>query len=99
MSDYYRFHFAPGVPFEEVEGSLLLALFAVESLHGEALTRLDADYTLDREQRQCTIGTSTAVGQSLVRVFAGFVQREFGTSTFRVERFSASDESRKEVTA
>src|SRR5262249_15574154 len=40
--ELYRYTFAPEVPPEEVEATLLLALFAVESLHGEAQVRLDA---------------------------------------------------------
>ena len=44
--EQYRYVFAPAAPPEEVEGSLLLALFAVESLHGEAQVRLDAAHFL-----------------------------------------------------
>ncbi len=41
IKDVYRYGFQPCVPLEEVEASLLLALMATESLHGEAQVRLE----------------------------------------------------------
>ena len=34
--EVYRYTFTPGVPLEDLEASLLLAILATESLHGEA---------------------------------------------------------------
>ncbi len=82
----YRYLFVPEVPLEEIEATLLLALFAAESLHGEAQVRLDAAHYLDKEQRACTIDAGTPVGQDFNRLFTGFVSREFGADAFRVER-------------
>ena len=45
--ELYRYTFKPDVPLEEVEASLLLAVLATESLHGEAQVRLDAAHFLD----------------------------------------------------
>jgi hypothetical protein len=82
----YRYRFAHEVPLEEIEATLLLALFAAESLHGEAQVRLDAAHYLDKEQRTCIIDAVTPVGQDLNRLFIGFLSREFGADTFQVER-------------
>lgn len=82
----YCYRFAPEVPLEEIEATLLLALFAAESLHGEAQVRLDASHCLDKEQRACTIDAGTPVGQDFNRLFTGFVAREFGADAFQVER-------------
>jgi hypothetical protein len=87
--ELYRYEFGPDVPLEEVEASLLLALFAVESLHGEAQVRLDAAHLLDAGHRACAIEATTAVGRDLNRVFVNFVRREFGEGAFRVERVTA----------
>lgn len=82
----YRYGFQPQVPLEEVEASLLLALLATESLHGEAQVRLDAAHYLDVDQRACVIDAGTPVGRDLNRLFVGFLRREFGEDAFTVER-------------
>ena len=45
--EVYRTTFAPGVPREDVEASLLLAIWGTQSLHGEVQARLDAAHSLD----------------------------------------------------
>jgi hypothetical protein len=89
--ELYRYSFQPQVAFEEIEASLVLAIFAVESLHGEAQVRLDAAHFLDRDRRACVIDAGTAVGQDLNRLFVGFVRREFGEDSFRVERLDRAE--------
>jgi hypothetical protein len=89
--EHYRYVFAPTVPPEEVQGSLLLALFAVESLHGEAQVCLDAAHYFDAEVCVCVINATTAVGRDLNRLFAGFLRREFGAQAFTVERLGGAD--------
>lgn len=84
--DLYRYAFTAEVPIEEVEASLLLAVLATESLHGEAQTRLDAAHYLDPIKRACVIDAGTPVGRNLNRLFTGFMAREFGADAFTVER-------------
>ena len=86
IKDVYRYGFQPCVPLEEVEASLLLALMATESLHGEAQVRLDAAHYLDVDQRACVIEAGTPVGRDINRLFVGFLRREFGEDAFHVER-------------
>ena len=71
---------------EEIEASLVLAVMATESLHGESQVRLDASDYLDPTARACVIDAGTAVGRDFNRLFVGFVRREFGEDAFRVER-------------
>jgi hypothetical protein len=82
----YRCVFAAHVPIEEVEASLVLALLATESLHGEAQVRLDAGHAFDAAQRSCLIPANTPVGRDLNRLFVGFLRREFDAEAFQVER-------------
>jgi hypothetical protein len=82
----YRYQFGEVVPGEEVEATLVLSIFAVEALHGESQTRLDAGHAFDAKKRAVVIDASTPVGRDLNRVFIGFVTREFGPGSFRVER-------------
>lgn len=85
-SEVYRYNFVPGLPLEDIEASLVLAIMSAESLHGEAQVRLDAAHFFDRDQRACVIDASTPVGRDVNRLFVGFVSREFGEDVFRVER-------------
>src|SRR4051812_28113640 len=85
-ADVYRYAFATDTPAEEVEATLLLALFAVESIHGEEQARLDASFRLDADKHACVIDAGTAVGRDLARVFTGLLRREFGRHAFEVER-------------
>jgi hypothetical protein len=71
---------------EEVEASLLLSFLAVEGLHGECQTLLDAAHAFDGAARFCVIDAGTGVGRSLNRVFVNFLRREFGEAAFKVER-------------
>lgn len=85
--DIYRYSFAPPVPWDEVEATLLLALWGAESLHRESQVRLDAAHLLDRTRRICVIDAGTPAGRDVNRLFIGYFRREFGDDTFRVERF------------
>jgi hypothetical protein len=88
-SPVYHYLFLGPVPIEEIEVSLLLAVLATESLHGEAQVRLDACHVFDAEQRRCVIDATTQVGRDLNRLFVGFLRREFGEEAFKVERLEA----------
>jgi len=85
-SDIYRYSFADAVPPHEVENTLLLAVVATESLHGEVQTRLDGSHRLDPLRRRCVIDARTNVGRDFNRLFAGLLVRQFGANSFRVER-------------
>jgi hypothetical protein len=84
--EVYRYTFESDVPLEDLETSLLLAVLSTESLHGEAQVRLDAAHFFDPDQRACVIDATTPVGRDINRLFVGFVRREFGEDSFRVER-------------
>lgn len=84
--EVYRYGFDDSVPFMEVLATVDLALIAVESLHGESRSRLDARFTDDPAKRAVVIDASTDVGRALNHLFVGFARREFGEGAFRVER-------------
>jgi len=87
--DIYRYTFQADAALEDVEASLLLAILATESLHGEAQVRLDAGHYFDPDRRACVIDATTAVGKDVNRLFVGFLRREFGDDSFTVERVDA----------
>jgi hypothetical protein len=84
----YRYAFDESVSLDEVESSLLLAVLAVESLHGQSRVRLDTAYCMDHSRRACVIDARTDVGRDISRIFTGFAIREFGEDAFDVERFN-----------
>ena len=84
--ELYRYVFTPDAPIEEVEASLLLAILATESLHGESQVRLDVAHSFDPTKRACVIDAGTPVGRDLNRLFTGFLGREFGPDAFTVDR-------------
>jgi hypothetical protein len=86
--ELYRYNFFPTVPLADIEASLLLAILATESLHGEAQVRLDTAHFFEADRRACVIDASTPVGRDLNRLFAGFISREFSTDMFEVKRVS-----------
>ena len=86
--ELYRYEFHPELLLEDVEASLLLAVLATESLHGESQVRLDASHYLDPDRRACVIDAGTPVGRDVNRLFVGFLRREFGEDSFHVERFT-----------
>jgi hypothetical protein len=94
----YRYRIEECVPIKEAEITLILSLIAVESLHGESQARLDASHAFDAEQRTVTIDASTVVGRDLNRLFAGFLAREFGGGSFRVERVPPQEPKPQPVT-
>ena len=88
IAEIYRYHFEPTVDVADIEASLLLAVLATESLHGESQVRLDASHYLDPDRRACVIDAGTPVGRDVNRLFVGFLRREFGEDSFHVERFT-----------
>lgn len=82
----YRFSFRKDVDLDDVEGSVLVAIFAAEGLHGRAQVRLDAGYHLDAARRVLVIDARTRVGVTVARIVAAFLTREFGDEGYRVDR-------------
>ena len=75
-TEVYRYTFTSSMQFEEIESSLVLAIMATESLHGQSEVRLDAAHAVDKDKRACVIDAGTPVGRDLNRIFIGFIGRE-----------------------
>lgn len=81
-----RYQFHDEVNFEDVEGALVVAVLAIESLYGPAAVRVNAGYSANPVTRRCVIDASTNIGQALNQLFVGFLSRDLGPATFTVER-------------
>ena len=97
--EIYKYVFDPSIDMADIETSLLLALLATESLHGESQVRLEAAHAIDAEGRTCVIDARGDVGRDLNRLFVGFVRREFGEDAFRVERVDQHPKCKNEEVA
>jgi len=86
----YRFKFEPGVSLTEAEQTLHLSLIAAAGLHGEAVVRLQAAYTVSEQERVVTVDGSTEVGATIAKIYAGLLLREFGADLFQVRPTSAT---------
>ena len=84
--EIYRYTFGATARMHDVEEALLLAVLAVESLHGQSRVRMDASYCVDAEKRVTVIDASTSVGRDICRIFTGFALREFGEAAVKVRR-------------
>lgn len=90
MTDRYRFTFPEDVDWDEVEATLLLAIFAAEAVHGEADVRLNAEHDADRRARTLIVDAGTEVGRSIGRLVTQFLRKEFGDGGFTVIRSTAA---------
>ncbi|MFV1966496.1 MAG: hypothetical protein ACC628_13815 [Pirellulaceae bacterium] len=97
--EIYKYVFDSSIDITDVEASLLLALLAAESLHGESQVRLEAAHALDTESRACVIDATGDVGRDLNRLFVGFIRREFGEDDFQVERVERQPNHKPEEVA
>jgi len=70
----------------DVETSLALAALAVESLEGRARFKLEAKYGFSAGERSAEVGADTDLGESIARIFTGYLTLLVGERGFRVER-------------
>lgn len=76
-------------PMDQIEDTFVLALLALESLHGTARIRLDVKYNFDAVSRSCRISCDTPIGDELNLLFTGYLRRELGDEAFAVIRASS----------
>jgi len=88
--DFIKVQFLEDVPPDEIEAALILATFATESLYGAPRLRLDAGHNFDRERLLLTVDATAAVGQTLSRLFLGFISRELDDECYSVRHVSPS---------
>jgi len=86
MVEAERQESAKAVPWQEIEDTFMLALLAVESLHGHSLVRMEARFSLDKDARTCVIDACTKVGSDLASIFTGFATKEYGERAVFIER-------------
>ncbi len=82
--EVYRFVIDDSISMDEVEATLLLAILAVECLFGESRIRMEAAYSIAKDKHTCVIDATNDVGESICRVFTGYLTREFWDNAFTV---------------
>lgn len=82
----YRYSFQDSISFDDIEGSLVLALLGAENLHGNCEVRLNAGHDTDSVSRTVVVDATHRVGIDLNKLFVGYLKHEFGSNSFTVER-------------
>lgn len=86
MEASYKYTFDNSIAFDDVCDTLMLAVIATESMHGEISMRLDTPYRIRRDDRVIMIDAAVDTGRDLNRIFGGYVAREFGRKAYTVSR-------------
>lgn len=82
----YRYTVRECVPLDDIEATLLLAIWSVEALYGAAPVRLESAHLFDRERRVCVIDAGSRIGRALSRLVVGLLTRQFGVEAVEVRR-------------
>ena len=82
----YQYQFDKAVEMQGVTDSLLLAVAAVEALHGRAKVNLDADFKLSESDRICRIDAKNDIGKDIARIFVEYLSMGIGEGKFRVNQ-------------
>jgi hypothetical protein len=90
VRECYRYAFGKDVCVEDVEGALLLAVLAIEALHGQAQARMDVRHAFDRKARACVVDATTQTGRDFAKLLTGFLRREIDERDFSVKRIEVS---------
>lgn len=98
QKDELRFWFGESVSMPEVDGTLRLAVMAVEALHGADRVRMEGRFELDTHGRTVAIDVATEVGRALALVFGSYIRREFGDEAVKINQ-SANHEMRTRALA
>ncbi len=91
---YYEFSFAGHVPMRRVSQTLMVAVHAIESIHGKPAMRMESGLKIDPETGACTMSADSYVGEDLARAFAGFLNVTIGETAYQVTRGSRAPKRR-----
>lgn len=86
-----RFEFDGIVPLAEAELTLDLARYSAEGLVGQARVRLDVVQRLDSDGHAIVVEGEGEAFESVVRVYAALLIREFGETAFRARTEQAGE--------
>ena len=83
-TELQRYTFKDFVDMEEAEDTLLLAIIAAEALHGRAAVMMEARYMFSEVKRACVIERRGKISEDIIKLFTGFLIKEFGEESFSV---------------
>lgn len=88
---FQRYSFSTETDMNDVHAAMLLAMWGVESLHGQTAFHRDARYFLDTDERTCTIGLKTEVSRDLNQLFDGFLRRELRADAYWITHITQTE--------
>ena len=94
----YNFTFDDSVSAVDVQSTFMLALIAVESMHGSVAVRMECRFNCYQKMRQYHVHTDSPIGNDLARIFAGFAMRAYGYGAVQVQRgYAQPDPVKKQI--
>ena len=86
INKIHKYSFNESIPVQELEDTFMLALIAVEILHGRYRVQEECKILMDKSNRTYVIDASTDAGNDLNLLFNGFAIKEYGEHSVKVER-------------
>ncbi len=81
----YQITLSEQIDAAEASRTLQLAAMAAEGLFGAARVRMEFRYETDLPERTFRVDGGSPVGEAVLRMFVGFLTREFGAAEFSVK--------------
>lgn len=78
------FQFKANAGWDEVIGTLQLAIIAAEALHGEEAVYIWSKLQRDDNLRLITVDANNEIGQTIATIFSGLSRREFGADCISI---------------
>jgi hypothetical protein len=84
-----RFTLNTAISESDLDATLLLSKLAAAAMHGEERVRIHAPVEIRNGGKVIEIDSTREVGQTLALILGGYLRRELGDGTVRVERIAS----------
>jgi len=89
---YYKFSFSEDIPLQHIRQLFVLALTAVDAIHGRSAVRLDLSCALNAKDHSLVVEAESQIGYDLAKVLTRLFERKFG-GYFDVEKTESKRKS------
>ena len=84
--DVYNFTFSDEISPLQARATFMLALVAVQSLHGAVAVSMECRFHSNLMRKQYHVHSGSPIGNDLARIFAGFCFNAYGPEAVKVRR-------------
>ena len=90
---HFQFEFNRKADMTKVEEVMLMAVAAIEGIHGRSRVQYDATYGINHGTRICLVNADNQIGVDLTKVLVEFLNLEVGRYEYRIRRVRGSARS------